>query len=363
MDMNAAVQLRTTTPATPRPAPQEQSTGPRGIRLQREITAAGDLLDERGHLQRAGWSRGARQFYQQERVQVRRQRLKEWEHTTVLTPDYAISLTLTHLGVIGAAHVEVTRLSDGEAASGMDIFVARRGVLPPSPYVGKVFEKHTRRVQFDIGPESRSVRFSFGKRLSGHIELSAPGPYDGLSVATPFDDPGFFFYEYKVPDQRATGWIDVGGDLHTLPDGETQAIMDWGRGAWPKRSRWLWGWGAGRCGGGHVSLNLGGGFGDMRAATENAIVVDGVLHKLGEVSWKYDPMRRDEPWRFEDDAGRLSLHFEPGCHHEVRTWLGIWSARLDKVFGHFSGTAVLDDGTRLQLDDIPGFAEEMSQRW
>jgi hypothetical protein len=31
--------------------------------------------------------------------------------------------------------------------------------------------------------------------------------------------------------------------------------------------------------------------------------------------------------------------------------------------GYFSGQAALDDGRALRLDDLPGFAEEMRNRW
>jgi hypothetical protein len=33
------------------------------------------------------------------------------------------------------------------------------------------------------------------------------------------------------------------------------------------------------------------------------------------------------------------------------------------VFGYFSGTAVLDDGKRLQIKDLLGFAEKVENKW
>ena len=34
-----------------------------------------------------------------------------------------------------------------------------------------------------------------------------------------------------------------------------------------------------------------------------------------------------------------------------------------QVFGRFSGTAVLDDGTVLEVKDLMGFAEKVENKW
>ena len=34
-----------------------------------------------------------------------------------------------------------------------------------------------------------------------------------------------------------------------------------------------------------------------------------------------------------------------------------------QVFGYFTGTAVLDDGTKLEIKDFPGFAEDVFNRY
>ncbi|MBQ4011684.1 MAG: DUF2804 family protein, partial [Erysipelotrichales bacterium] len=33
------------------------------------------------------------------------------------------------------------------------------------------------------------------------------------------------------------------------------------------------------------------------------------------------------------------------------------------VFGNYSGTVTLDDGTVLEFQNIPGFAEKVKNRW
>lgn len=34
-----------------------------------------------------------------------------------------------------------------------------------------------------------------------------------------------------------------------------------------------------------------------------------------------------------------------------------------QVFGRFTGSVVLDDGTRLEIENLLGFAEEVRNRW
>ena len=45
------------------------------------------------------------------------------------------------------------------------------------------------------------------------------------------------------------------------------------------------------------------------------------------------------------------------------TSAGIIKSDQHQVFGRFSGTAVLDDGTRLDIHDLMGFAEKVENKW
>jgi hypothetical protein len=56
-----------------------------------------------------------------------------------------------------------------------------------------------------------------------------------------------------------------------------------------------------------VRLNMGLGFGDLSAATENSFFINGKIRKLGSVSFDYSDKDFMRPWRFSDDAGRLQL--------------------------------------------------------
>jgi hypothetical protein len=161
----------------------------------------------------------------------------------------------------------------------------------------------------------------------------------------------------------AEGTITLGGQTWTFDAASSSAIMDWGRGAWPPSVTWRWGAAAGEVDGAPLAFNLGDGFGDDRAGTENLIVYDDVPHKLGRVAWTHD---LDDPmadWTFQSDDGRVSLTLHPIAHEINDLDFGPKFSRLRKAYGAFSGTLVLDDGRALAIHDLRGFAERMDLSW
>ena len=96
---------------------------------------------------------------------------------------------------------------------------------------------------------------------------------------------------------------------------------------------------------------------------------DGSAHKLGEVHFeipmtdkgKYDYMKA--PWHISSEDGRLDLAFKPVLDRKSHTNLLAVKSDQHQVFGHFSGRAVLDDGEEILLQDFPGFAERVENKW
>lgn len=112
-----------------------------------------------------------------------------------------------------------------------------------------------------------------------------------------------------------------------------------------------------------IGLNLGMGFGDTSAATENAVIYNGRIHKLDQVKFEYDPGNFMKPWYFEDNQGRLALDFIPFTERVAVTNLGIIQSEVHQLFGRYHGNATLDDGTVIEIADLIGFAEEHYAKW
>ena len=113
--------------------------------------------------------------------------------------------------------------------------------------------------------------------------------------------------------------------------------------------------------------NIGYGFGDTSAASENVLFYGGKIHKLSQVRFEI-PMQDGKedylkPWRFSSDDGRFEMAFTPILNRAAYTSVGVIKSDQNQVFGRFTGTAALDDGTVLQVNDFFGFAEKVENKW
>ena len=141
--------------------------------------------------------------------------------------------------------------------------------------------------------------------------------------------------------------------------------LDWGRGIWDYRSFWVWASASGFLPDGRtVGLNLGFGFGDTSQATENALILDGRLHKLSRVDFRYSAEAAGkQPWRMSSPDGRLDLEFTPFVERVAQTNLLLIASEVHQMFGRYRGTVVADDGEVIHLDGLIGWAEEHRARW
>ena len=144
-------------------------------------------------------------------------------------------------------------------------------------------------------------------------------------------------------------------------------MLDWGRGVWTYHNTWYWSSASGALDGVPFGFNLGYGFGDTSAATENALFYGGRLHKLEEVDFGIPQKdgRPDflSPWHFTSSDGRFTAEFRPILDRAACTDFKVLKSDQHQVFGRFTGECVLDDGTTLSFRDFPGFAEQVENKW
>ncbi len=109
-------------------------------------------------------------------------------------------------------------------------------------------------------------------------------------------------------------------------------------------------------------LNLGGGFGG-ESAPDNAVTLDGRIHKLDEVAIERHPTDLMAPWRMASPDGRLRLQFSPFKERVARTDLWLVRSEVHQIFGRYLGTVEADDGRVVTLPGVIGFIEEHHARW
>ena len=123
------------------------------------------------------------------------------------------------------------------------------------------------------------------------------------------------------------------------PGGDAWGVLDVGRGRWPAEITWNWGGGAGRAGDHVVGLQIGAKWTEGTGFTENGVIVDGRLTKLGPSSTGTttgtSPMR---PWRVVDPGGQLDIALTPRFDKHTRLrGPRRGGSETHQVFGTWSG--------------------------
>jgi hypothetical protein len=297
---------------------------------------------------------------------------KRWDYWAVLAGDLVVSAVYSDIDHLGLADVWWVDLRTGETG-GKGIVAPTGGgiVLPERPGTAPL------RVDRD-GLDLQLVDDEVGTRLTatwtepdgraGHLDVMVEQPegHESLNVVIPWSDTVFNFTS-KHQARPAMGELSV-GDRRWAIGGrngpESWGVLDVGRGRWPHEIAWNWGGGAGRSGEHVVGLQIGAKWTEGTGFTENGVIVDGRLTKLGsELRWDYDWDAPMEPWHVEDPGGQLEIVLTPRFDKHSRMEGGEHSSETHQVFGTWSGRLRTDDGLELGLDGLQGFAEEARQRW
>ena len=344
--------------------------------MQTELTQPGPLLDKQGRLVQIGWSRqpllecnleNAR-FYSLRFLQ--RFRIKRWDYYAVFTPKRFFSATIADLGYAGNIFVYSMDFTSGDLHEEGAVIPFGSGItLPRDSVSGETsFKNKQMSLRFQADSGERRVFVDWpglheGRGIKADITLRCPPEHESMTIVIPIGEKRFY-YNRKINNMPASGTIDYGDWHDELDPSVCLGSLDWGRGVWDYRSFWNWASASGYMPDGRkIGLNLGCGFGDLSRATENCVILDGRVHKLGMVKFGYRSWNFMRPWHFTDDEGRLDLIFTPFKDRTAQTNLGVIFSEVHQMFGHYSGKVKLDSGEELSVNDLIGFAEEHQARW
>lgn len=332
----------------------------------------GDLLDRRGRLAEAGWARREARRYSRKAIAASPLRIKEWDYYCVLAGDYGLAAVVAdngYMGFLSTVWLDF-RTRSVTTESVITPLPLGRMRMPQSADVGDIVQDHPKlRLAFRHTPEGRSLEihcpgFGNGQGLNGTLRLAQP-PMDRMMIATPWAEaPKAFYYNQKINCMPASGEIALGGETYAFTPDKAFGVLDWGRGVWTYHNVWYWGSASGLADGVPFGFNIGYGFGDTSAATENMVFYDGVAHKLDQVTFHLPEGTYDGgPWRFSSSDGRLEMTFEPILDRADASDFKIIRSITHQVFGRFSGSAVLDDGRKVTFANLLGFAEQVENAW
>lgn len=341
--------------------------------MQNEILEPSDLLDNKGELIQKGWARKLLLKYDRSKIKAGWLRIKEWDYYAILNPDYGVTFTVSDLGYAGL--IAVVWLDFKEKVFIPDEimvwFTKGHLNLPSSSETGDIkFSEKGITLSFKKEEDSRILNFNFpnfdnGRGIEANLVLYQDPNMDTMVIATPWKEkPTRFYYNQKINCMPTQGFVQLGNQKYDFTDYNSFGVLDWGRGVWTYKNTWYWGSASGKLEDGtSIGWNIGYGFSDRSYASENVIFYDDVAHKLDQITFHFDPENYLKPWKFTSNDGRFEMDFEPLIDRNSKINFLVLKSIQHQVFGYYTGFLILDDGTKIQIRRLLGFAEEVFNKW
>ena len=343
--------------------------------MQHKISKRKPLLDGKGRLTEAGYATSLILEYNRDAIKANKSRIKEWDYYYIGNSEFGVALTIADNSYMGLDSVSLLNFEEGWeiTKSPMQVMTLGKKKLPSTSVKGDVKSAGKGYyISFKNLEDKRILTFKMenfkdNKTIEGAITLACPDS-DSMVIATPFaEDKKAFYYNQKINCMPAKGKVTFDGKEYIFDDEESFAVLDWGRGVWTYENTWYWGSASGTVGGVPFGFNIGCGFGDTSAASENMLFFNGKAHKLSRIKFNIPKKNGTDDfmskWTFISDDMRFEMEFEPVLLRASKTDVKIICSDQNQVFGNFSGRVTLDDGTVLQIKNFFGFAEKVHNKW
>ncbi|MEW6778013.1 MAG: DUF2804 domain-containing protein [Bdellovibrionota bacterium] len=335
---------------------------------ERELTEPVNLCLPDGKLnpEAVGWSRRP---VQRCNLSGSWGRKKRWDFWCMTSPECALQFTYANLDYFGLASVALTDFETHRFVEHAAIVPFGSGFKQPEKVGGWDISFDRMGLKLNVREEKNGTRFGATFRnikretLEADVFIEYPKNHETLSVVIPWSDSRFQFTS-KHNTLPASGYVKAKGRRYEFAQ-NSYGCLDYGRGLWPYKTVWNWGSASGTSDEKTVGLQLGGKWTDGTGMTENALCVDGRLHKLGEdLVWEYDRKDLKNPWRITaPKTRRVDLTFRPLLTRSLKLPLLVAGAELHMGFGHFSGTVLTDERKPVHVEKLLGWAEEFTGRW
>ena len=339
-----------------------------------KMLTKGPLLDEKGNLIEAGYAFDLVREYSRKDIKGLKSRIKEWDYYFITDGEYGIALTVDDNSYMGMASVSVLDFKNEEDFTKSPIrwFTFGEVNLPSTSKDGDVFmEGHGYSMYFGNRNGHRHLvcymkNLVKGKNFECDIYLEKSLD-KSMVIATPFNKKKHFYYNQKINLLRGRGSFSFGNTYHQFKTRNTVGVLDWGRGVWTYSNTWYWSSLNAVQDGHMIGFNLGYGFGDTSASSENMFFYDKEAYKLENVVFNIPKNEKGKhefmkEWTFTSQSGDIDLKFTPIIDRHSNTNVLIIQSNQHQVFGYFSGT-IKAGGKEFKLNNLLGFAEMVKNRW
>jgi hypothetical protein len=338
-----------------------------------EITEPLPLMDEGGKPVNFGWARKPLFEYNPPLLGGGpRTRISGTERYIIFSATHLIVFEVIDGGTLGHVGISIISVKDRRRSTQNieTLLPLGRFELPPDSESGsiRIREKKSALDFILMKGGARIIkvdypRFGQHRHLRGEVVLTPLPEAQSIVTVSPWRREKYAFRYFRCSPWFITeGVMQFGtAEIYFTRD-NAWGIYDWKREIRPRRDIRYWAAACGIADGRLVGFNVGYGSADSAAGTENAFFLDGVIHKLDQVTFHIPPTDWLEEWKFTSNDKRLEMTFVPNQEREERRNLFLHSVRCRQVCGTFSGRVILDDGSFFGFWNITGFAERRKTR-
>lgn len=340
--------------------------------MSQKLLSPGPLLDNKGNLIEPGYAFSLVRDYDRKCIK-KKWRIKEWDYYYIGDTKYGIALTIADNSYMSLMGVSVFDFENKKEWTKSYMGWLTFGCVghPGSSKNGDLFyESKKFSMYFKNENGKRRLVCSMKNVVKGQdfecdVYLTETSPHS-MVIATPFKKKKHFYYNQKINNLAAKGSFKFGPLQYTFSK-DALGVLDWGRGVWTYSNTWYWSSLNAKQDGHNVGFNLGYGFGDTSAASENMFFYDDKVYKLDDVKFEIplDEKGRDNflaTWKVTSEKGDINLTFEPLFNRHADTNAIIIRSNQSQVFGKFSGEITVE-GKTYTLNNLIGFAEKVMNRW
>ena len=336
--------------------------------MNTELTTTEKLLDKRGNLLRRGYARHFNFIYNKKQAKLPALKLKEWDFYQVHFDErYVLQLTVGHVSYamqISTALIDLNTGKKREFGITRSCSRAFRNAMPTNPEVANVVsfnDKHLH-VQLETTDKYRQLCLTATDNDGVVAEVAlmftnVSKAKEKMVIATPFAKKRCWYLNYKENCFVVNGRARIDDVAYDIKNGF--GLIDWGRGVWPYRHSWVWGNGGTIVNGKHFGFNIGWGFGDTEAATENIFFYDNKAYKLNHV----EEIASGDNYRYMDDEGKFNFEVQFIYDHHTKTKMLWVNNECHQLYGVWRGKVTLDDGTVVEIPPFTAFCEHANNKW
>ncbi len=340
--------------------------------MQHKLTK-GRLLNEAGNLNEAGYAFDLVKEYHRNDIKAKWHRIKEWDYYYIGNDDFGVAVTIadnSYMWLCTASFLdykgiwEVTKSKMGPLSKGK-LSLPETSKIGDCSHFGKGFD-----FKFYNDGKKRHlvVKYEkFNKEEDFELDVILEQPIkDTMVIATPWDEDKHFYYNQKINCLKASGVVKLGNRIESLDD--CNGVLDWGRGVWTYKNTWYWSSLNGVDDKNNpIGFNLGYGFGNTSAASENMFFYKDKAYKLEDVKFEIPVDENGEckfldKWKFTSKDKSIDLEFTPIIDRYTNTDILVIKTLQHQVFGRFNGTIKVDN-SEYKINNILGFAEKVYMKY